>query len=186
MSLAELEPEEEVLPGCFVYERKNFQDQRGMFTKLFAVDFKRANEQLGTLKEVNLSTTLEPGTIRGMHYQLAPFQETKLVTCIGGEILDVIIDLRENSDSFLQHRKRILSATNFKSILIPKGFAHGFQALTENVQVLYCVDEKFVPSHQGGINPLDEFFSIDWPLEPINISTQDLNWEKWQGEVTIE
>lgn len=181
MSLADLEPSEEILQDCFIYTRKTFNDVRGTFSKLYSQNFTNLTQIMGGITEINLSQTTNLGTIRGMHYQNEPFSETKLVTCVSGEIADVVIDLRESSATYLQHKITILSERNHKSILIPKGFAHGFQSLSNDSKVLYCVDQAFKPSHQSGINPLDPFFSIAWPLQIGVISTQDLEWPTWKN-----
>ena len=181
MSLANLEPTEELLQDCFIYERNIFKDVRGSFSKLYSKNFTNLAQIMNEIKEINLSQTSEAGTIRGMHYQNSPYSETKLVTCVSGEIADVVIDLRQSSTTYLQHKITILSEQNHKSILIPKGFAHGFQSLSKNSKVLYCVDEVFMPSHQAGINPLDSFFNIAWPLVTHLISTQDQGWPMWEN-----
>ena len=179
MSLANLDPAEEILQDCFIYDRKIFKDDRGKFSKLYSETFTNLTRIMEGIKEINLSQTSELGTIRGMHFQNEPFSETKLVTCISGEIADVVIDLRESSATYLQHKVTILSQDNYKSILIPKGFAHGFQSLRNDSTVLYCVDEKYTPSHQAGVNPLDSFFNIAWPLATNRISAQDQGWPAW-------
>jgi len=186
MNLAELQPSEEIFKNCIIYERKLFIDARGSFTKLFARDFSKINDVLGQIQEVNLSVTSDVGTIRGMHFQMHPLEETKLVTCLGGIIDDVVIDLRPDSSTFLQYKIVQLTSTNQKSILIPKGVAHGFQALSKHTAVLYCVDSKFSPLHQRGVSPLDSFFDIPWKKKPKNISNQDLNWPKWEEVMKSE
>lgn len=155
--------------GLKIINRKIFADTRGIFKKLFCFDvFSNIN-----IKQVNFSSTQQPGTVRGMHFQYFPVAEIKVVTCLKGKIYDVVVDLRKDSKTFLKWFGIILDASAQKSLLIPKGFAHGFQCLEENSELIYFHSETYAPNFEGGVHPLDPKIGIKWPLKPINISERD-------------
>lgn len=170
--------------GLFVIERKIHLDERGTFEKLFSrqgfgnisLDFE--------IEDVNMSETLEPGTVRGLHFQDKPLTEQKIVTCVQGSIFDLVIDLRKHSSSYLRSFGIELSFASNRSIFVPQGFAHGFQALEKSTKVLYFVDRKYSITHQRGVNPLSPEISALWPLEAINISTQDQDWPNLENCAT--
>jgi dTDP-4-dehydrorhamnose 3,5-epimerase len=108
-----------------------------------------------------------------MHYQVAPHTETKLVTCLHGEVWDVVVDLRPESPSFLQWHSERLSALNHRSLLIPAGFAHGFQTLTNDVTLIYCHSDSYQPQSERGLHPKDPRIAIEWPLDISQISERD-------------
>jgi dTDP-4-dehydrorhamnose 3,5-epimerase len=122
---------------------------------------------------MNHSFTKQKATIRGMHYQLPPFSEIKLVRCIAGAVYDVIIDLRKDSTTFLQWFGVELSAQNKKMIYIPQGFAHGFQALSDDCELIYHHSQFYTPGAEGGIKYDDKRVSINWPLTVTSISERD-------------
>jgi dTDP-4-dehydrorhamnose 3,5-epimerase len=163
------------LSGSFVVELNPFQDSRGWFVRSFCKD---EFGKIGHAKEwlqLNHSFTSNMGSIRGMHYQLAPFSEIKLVRCIAGAVFDVIVDLRAGSPTFLKWFGVELSAQNRKMIYIPAGFAHGFQALTNNCELLYHHTAFYQPGFEGGIRFDDPLVAIEWPLLPTEISERDQN-----------
>ena len=123
--------------------------------------------------QVNHTLTKEIGSIRGMHLQCSPHSEIKLVSCIKGEILDVAIDLRKKSPTFLQWHAELLTEKNHKTLIVPEGFAHGFQSLTANCEILYFVTAPYAPESERGINPLDPTVGIEWPINITNISKKD-------------
>jgi dTDP-4-dehydrorhamnose 3,5-epimerase len=123
--------------------------------------------------QINHTYTAKKGTVRGMHYQRPPHSEMKLVSCIRGELLDVVVDLRNDSDTYLQHHVELLSAGNGKALLIPEGFAHGFQSLTDDVELIYCHSMFYNAEAEAGISPSDKKLSIEWPLSITEISTRD-------------
>lgn len=123
--------------------------------------------------QINQTHTSEKGTIRGMHFQLAPHAEMKLVSCIRGKIWDVVVDVREESPTFLQWHAEIISAENNRSLLIPEGFAHGFQTLEDNVDLVYLHSTPFNPDAQSGLNYADPALAIKWPIPVGEISMRD-------------
>ncbi len=163
------------LEGLFCLETSSFNDERGMFARLFCHKEFEEHGLVFPLAQINTSTTVQKGTIRGMHYQNPPFAEIKIVRCLQGACYDVAIDLRKDSPTFLQYHAEILSAENMKAFYIPKGFAHGFQTLKENTQLLYMHSEFYNPEHEASINYLDPKIDIQWQEKVKNISEKDKN-----------
>ncbi len=161
------------LEGLFVVSRKTMSDERGFLSRLFCDEDVAAFGWQGRLAQLNETGTLHKGTVRGMHFQRPPHAEIKLVTCTRGRILDVAVDIRAQSPTFLQHFAVELSEANACSLLIPKGFAHGFQALTDDVRMIYAHSEPYAADAEGGLNPQDPALGIDWPLPVINLSPRD-------------
>lgn len=159
--------------GLFRVVRELREDERGRFSRLFCADELVNAGWNGAIAQVNQSVTSRQGTVRGLHFQLPPHAEKKLVSCLRGEIWDVAVDLRSGSPTFLQWHAEILSEANQVALLIPEGFAHGFQALTDDAELLYCHSERYVPSAEGGLNPCDPSLSIPWPLPITVISDRD-------------
>jgi len=163
------------LQGAFVIEPQIYQDNRGQFLRYFC---EKEFEKIGFKKkfvQLNHSITNKKGTIRGMHYQIAPLQEAKLVKCIKGKIFDVIIDLRKDSPSFLNWFGIELSEQNKIMLFIPEGFAHGFQTLEENCELLYHHSEFYSPEYEAGIIYNDPLIKIEWKLPVSEISERDLS-----------
>ncbi|MEO6316422.1 MAG: dTDP-4-dehydrorhamnose 3,5-epimerase [Chitinophagaceae bacterium] len=161
------------LAGSYVIDLEPVTDSRGWFARTWC---KEEFENIGHNKEwvqLNHSFTTKKGALRGMHYQLPPFSEIKMVRCIAGAVYDVIIDLRSGSDSFLQWFGTELSAKNKKMMYIPAGFAHGFQTLTEDCELLYHHSELYTPGSESGILYNDAMVGIDWPLLPTELSVRD-------------
>ena len=161
------------LKGSYVIDLELFTDERGWFARTFC---KNEFAQIGHNKEwvqFNHSFTKEQGTIRGMHYQLPPFTEIKQVRCIAGAVYDVIVDLRKDSATFLQWIGIELSAENKKMVYIPEGFAHGFQTLTANCELIYHHSQFYKPGVEGGIKYNDPAVQIEWPQLVTNISGRD-------------
>jgi dTDP-4-dehydrorhamnose 3,5-epimerase len=157
--------------------RSPVQDSRGNFDKLFCeADFSRYNKNI-SISQINLSRTNKLGTLRGLHYQKFPFLEKKIVSCVRGKIFDVVIDIRQDSPTFLKHYSIILSSESDKSVLIPEGFAHGFQSLEDNCEVLYMHTNTYQPDYEAGLNCFDPKLKIDWPLPVSNISKRDSEFE---------
>lgn len=164
------------LAGCFLIEPKVFEDKRGYFFESYhkrelndfiqkEIDFVQDNQALSNY-----------GTIRGLHFQKAPYAQSKLVRVIQGKVLDVAVDLRENSSTFLQSISVILSAENKLQLFIPKGFAHGYAVLENGTIFHYKCDDYYQPSSEGGIHPLDPTLEIDWQIQIDDriISEKDL------------
>lgn len=163
------------LNGSYVVIPSPRSDNRGWFMRSFC---KQEFEAIGHSKEwvqMNHSFTATKGTIRGMHFQVKPYEEIKLVRCIAGAVFDVIIDLREGSPSYLRWFGAELSANNKKSLYIPEGFAHGFQTLTENAELLYLHSAFYTPGYESGILYNDPKINIQWPLPLTEISERDKN-----------
>ena len=161
------------LAGLQVITRQPIVDSRGWFERAYCFD---TFTQLGinkTISQINRSFTLQKGSVRGMHFQTTPFAETKFVSCLKGEVFDVAVDLRAGSPTFLEWHGEVLSADNQRSLLIPEGFAHGFQTLSADCEMLYLHTQKFDPASSSGINPLDLRLAIDWPLVITEMSEGD-------------
>jgi dTDP-4-dehydrorhamnose 3,5-epimerase len=163
------------IAGLLLLTRQRLADERGHLSRLFDAEGMAGFGWHGGIAQVNETVTLHKGTVRGLHFQRPPYAEAKLVTCLRGAILDVAVDLRRKSPTFLQHYAAELSADNMQSLLIPEGFAHGFQALTDEVQLLYAHSAAFRAEAEGGLNPLDPALSIAWPLPPVHLSVRDRN-----------
>ncbi len=163
------------LAGLKVVQRKPIRDARGYFSRFFCAEEFRQAGLNDRIAQINHSHSKIAGTVRGMHYQRPPHAETKFVSCIRGEIFDVAVDLRRDSPTFLQWHGEILSAENQRSLLIPGGFAHGFQTLTEDCELLYLVSAAYAPTAEGGVNALDPMLKIEWPLPVTEMSEKDRN-----------
>ncbi|GAA4777051.1 dTDP-4-dehydrorhamnose 3,5-epimerase [Stakelama sediminis] len=164
------------LSDATLIELQPFGDQRGMFARTYCRDKFMAAGLPTEWVQQNMSTSANRGTIRGMHFQRAPHREGKLIRCVRGTILDVIIDLRADSPSYLQHEGFELSDGNKHQLFVPPGFAHGFQTLTDDVEVTYLVTERYTPLAEGGVRYNDPQFAIDWPLPVSTISDKDAAW----------
>ena len=164
------------LKGAFVVEIAPMSDDRGFFARTYCA---REFEQQGLkplVVQANLSFTRKKGTLRGLHYQLPPVAETKLVRCTAGGIYDVIIDLRPDSPSYLQHFGIELTAENRKALYVPELFAHGFLTLTDAAEVAYQMGEFYTPGSERGLRYDDPQFGIEWPMEIEVISDKDAKW----------
>jgi len=161
------------LKDSFLIELKPHGDDRGFFARLFC---KEVFAELGLdphITQINNSFSAPKGTLRGLHYQLAPYAETKIVRCIQGSFYDVIVDLRPDSPTYKQSYGAVLSAANRRMMYVPKGFAHGFLTLEENSEVIYFVTQAYNKEHERGIRWDDPFFNIEWPESPQIISERD-------------
>lgn len=161
------------LEGAFLIDLEKNGDERGFFARLFcAKEFAQHGLDPHVI-QANNSLSKEKGTLRGMHYQLEPFAETKLVRCIQGSFYDVIIDLRPNSKTFGKWFGETLSQENRRMMFVPKGFAHGFLTLEPNSEVLYFVSNTYSKEHERGIRWNDPHFNIAWPEKPLSLSDKD-------------
>ncbi len=156
------------LQGLKLILNQRSYDSRGSFSRLFCLEQLSKHGWVDQLVQVNYSTTYEIGTVRGMHLQNKPYAEMKIVRCIQGEIWDVVVDVRENSPTFLHWHAEKLSQENRKALLIPHGFAHGFQTLTKCVELLYFHTASYNKDFEIGFNPKDPKLGISWPL-PIGL-----------------
>jgi dTDP-4-dehydrorhamnose 3,5-epimerase len=164
------------LKGAFVIDLELKHDHRGFFARSFCAQDFEAHGLKPTVAQCNLSFNHKKGTLRGMHYQISPAAETKLVRCTKGAIYDVIIDMRPESPTFLQHFGVELTDDNRRALYIPEMFAHGYQALTDGAEVVYQVGEFYTPGYERGLHHNDPFFNIKWPQEVTEISEKDSNW----------
>lgn len=161
------------LAGVKLVRRQQLADERGALSRLFCSDELQAAGWIGPVAQINHTITRRRGTLRGMHYQVQPDAESKLVSCIRGEVWDVALDLRAGSNTFLQWHAALLSADNLAAMLLPEGVAHGFQAMTDDVELLYCHSRAYVPGSERGVNPLDQLAAIRWPLAVSIMSERD-------------
>lgn len=167
--------EETPLLGAYLIQLTPFIDDRGWFARSYC---KEEFAKIGHHKEwvqLNHSVSNKMGTLRGMHFQIPPFSEIKMVRCIVGTVWDVIVDIRENSNTFLKWYGVELSAENRKMIYIPEGFAHGFQSLTDNAQLIYHHSEFYTPNVESGLRFDDLLIGIKWQLPITEISERDKN-----------
>jgi len=161
------------LQGLKLVQRSIVGDRRGYLSRLFCADQLAATGWSKPIAQLNHTYTARRGTIRGMHFQRPPYAEIKLVSCIAGEIFDVAVDLRPGSQTYLKHHVEHLSADNRKAMMIPEGFAHGFQSLTDDVQLIYCHSAIYNAQAESGLNPQDPALGIPWPLPISEISARD-------------
>ena len=158
---------------AYIIEPEPFKDDRGLFARVFCQNELESILNGKRIVQINHSLTHQKGAIRGMHFQRPPMAEIKMVRCICGSVFDVIIDLRKGSPSFLKWHGEILSSENMKMMYIPEGFAHGFQTLQPNSELLYLHTEFYSPEHEDGVCYNDPKIGIKWPLEVTEISDKD-------------
>lgn len=161
------------LAGLKIVERKAIGDSRGFLARIFCAEALAAAGWRKPVAQINHTLTEKIGTVRGMHFQYSPHQEMKLVTCLHGAVWDVAVDLRAGSSTFLRWYAQELSADNHRALLIPEGFAHGFQTLSEDCELLYLHSASYTPDAEAGLNPQDPALSIAWPLPVNDISARD-------------
>ena len=165
------------MKGLIIIEVEPFQDHRGKFYRVYCKNELKSIGYNKELVQINQSLTKKKGAIRGMHFQYPPKAETKIVKCLKGSIFDVVLDLRNKSPTFLHWHSEILSADNMKMLYIPEGFAHGFQALEDNSELLYFHTEFYSPDYESGIRYDDPIIGIKWPLETTDISERDRSFK---------
>jgi dTDP-4-dehydrorhamnose 3,5-epimerase len=161
------------LAGLFSLQHKVHEDERGRFARLFCQGSLAAFAQPVHIRQINHSRTALRGSVRGLHFQYPPHAETKLITCLRGAVWDVAVDLRRDSATFLQWHAERLEAGDGRSLLIPPGFAHGFQTLTDDAELLYLHSADYSPEHEGGLSANDARLAISWPLPVSNLSARD-------------
>ncbi len=174
--------DETPLKGSYVIDLDRKGDDRGFFARVFCPKEFGEHGLVKSFVQVNNSLSAHKGTLRGMHYQLAPKGEDKLVRCIQGSVYDVILDLRQDSPTFGQSYGAELSAENRRMMYVPKGFAHGFVTLTDHSEVIYLVSEFYFPELERGIRWNDPHFKIQWPIEPTVISDKDQNHPSFEAK----
>lgn len=160
------------ISGVSVVTRTRFRDERGSFERLF--DHGALGDLLGVeVRQLNRAVTTKAGTVRGMHLQVPPAEEAKLVTCIRGRVFDVALDLRPSSPTFGEWFGLELSEVNLRAMLIPPGCAHGMQALESECELIYAHTAEYMPEHELALDPRDAAVAIRWPLPPCNLSARD-------------
>lgn len=169
------------LQGAYVIELEEFRDERGFFARAWCQKEFNDHALNSRVVQANLSYNEKKATLRGMHYQVAPHEESKLVRCIKGAIFDVIIDMRPESSTYKDWIGVELSSENRKMLYVPEGFAHGFQTLEDHTEVFYQVTEFYTPGAERGARYNDPAFQIDWPLEVCVVSEKDANWQDFVG-----
>lgn len=169
------------LPGAYVIELEKRGDARGFFARAFCQREFAAHGLMTHIAQTNVSFSQTRGTLRGMHYQAAPYAEAKLVRCTRGSILDVIVDLRPESPACKKWLGVELTAANYRMLYVPEGFAHGFITLEDCVEVTYQVSQFYTPEAERGVRWDDPAFGIEWPLAPAVISDKDSHWPDYAG-----
>jgi dTDP-4-dehydrorhamnose 3,5-epimerase len=168
------------LPGAYLVEIEPRADERGFFARTFCEDEFAATGLVTRFLQSSVSYNARRGTVRGMHFQAAPHQEIKLVRCVSGAVYDVIVDVRPGSPTYLRSIGVELSAKNRSALYIPGGFAHGFQTLLDDSELLYMIDVNYVAEAARGVRWNDPLFRLEWP-DPIKvISSRDLEFPDWQ------
>jgi dTDP-4-dehydrorhamnose 3,5-epimerase len=170
------------LAGLRRVQRQRLGDARGYLARLFCAGELASAGWLRPVAQVNHSHTAQHGTVRGLHFQVPPHAEMKLVSCIRGRIFDVAVDLRSGSPTFARWHGEVLDAEAGDAMLLPEGFAHGFQALTDAVELVYCHSQAYNGAAEGGFNPLDERLGIAWPLPISEISERDRELPRLSSE----
>lgn len=164
------------LKGAFIIEPERLEDERGFFARSFCKNEFKEHGLNDNLAQCNISFNKTKGTMRGMHLQIPPKEEAKLVRCTMGAIYDVIVDLRKDSSTYKKHIGETLTPENRKMLYIPEGFAHGFITLKDNTEVFYQMSEFYAPDHAVGYRYNDPAFNIDWPIDIAVISERDRNY----------
>lgn len=169
------------IEGVYIIEADPRVDERGYFTRVFAKEILKEHGIFFNIAHINRSLTKNKGTIRGIHYQIKPRQEDKIIQCIQGKILDVAVDLRPKSKTFGEWISVELSGENKKMFLVPKGCGHAFQTLKPNCLIEYFVSEYYLPKYERGALWNDPFFKIDWPIKRPILSEKDMSWPRFKS-----
>jgi dTDP-4-dehydrorhamnose 3,5-epimerase len=169
------------LSGAFIVDLDRKKDDRGFFARAFCAREFEAHGIASRMVQANLSRSRARGTIRGMHYQVAPAREPKFVRCVRGAIWDVIVDMRTDSPTYLQHFAIELSAENGRALYVPDMFAHGNQALTDDAELFYLVGGFYTPGCERGLRYDDPALGIEWPLHAAVVSDKDRSWPLMDG-----
>jgi dTDP-4-dehydrorhamnose 3,5-epimerase len=165
------------LRGAFVIELERRGDERGFFARAFCMREFAAHGLKPVIAQGNVAINRSKGTLRGMHFQYPPAAETKLVRCTRGAIVDVIVDLRPESPTYLEHVAVELDEDSQRALYVPERFAHGYQVLIDNTHTSYQVGEFYAPQHEGGLKFDDPRLGLKWPLPVASISPKDAQWE---------
>lgn len=171
------------LKDAFLVSLEKHDDGRGMFARTYCRNEFGAQGIAIDVVQSNISTNARAGIVRGMHFQNPPHAEVKLIRCVRGAIYDVIVDIRENSPTYGQWYGVELSDSNGLLIVVPEGFAHGYQALTDGATAFYMVSSAYVPEAEGGLRHDDPQLGIKWPLPIIDVSNKDRQWPEFSGRL---
>jgi len=161
------------LAGAFIVDLERREDERGFFAREFCQEEFKAHGLKPVVVQANLAFNAKAGTLRGMHFQYPPAAESKLVRCVRGAILDIIVDLRPESPTYIQHIAVELNEDNWRALYVPERFAHGYQALKDNTVTSYHVGEVYTPSAEGGLLHDDPALGLEWPMPVSVISEKD-------------
>ena len=161
------------LAGLMLVQRHPIEDRRGFLSRLYCADAFAAAGVVMPLQQINQTLTRRSGSVRGMHFQHPPHAETKLVSCLRGQVFDVAVDLRRQSPTFLQWHAELLSPENWRSLLIPEGFAHGFQTLTDDCELLYLHSAAYAAGFESAVNTMDPRLAVAWPRPVTEVSERD-------------
>ena len=164
------------LDGLTLITRNSIKDSRGIFERLFCADELQGAGWTFPVAQINHTITKKKGVVRGLHFQIEPYAETKFITCLQGAVVDFAIDLRRESSTYLKWYAAELSPENQTSLLIPEGFAHGFQTLLDDTELIYLHSKPYSPIHERGLNILDKKLNIQLPLSITEISDKDRDW----------
>jgi len=174
------------IDGMYVIDLDPFIDKRGSFVRSYCINELAKVGIKKPIIQINHSSTSRVGAIRGMHFQRPPNAEVKMVRCISGEVFDVAIDLRSDSKTFLRWHGEFLTSENHKMMIIPEGFAHGFQVIKPNSELLYLHTASFAPELESGVSYNDEKIGIEWPLNVTDISDRDLKYNKIDNKFDLK
>jgi dTDP-4-dehydrorhamnose 3,5-epimerase len=161
------------LADLVMVQRQRSEDARGFFSRFFCAEELAVAGFSLPISQINHTLTRRRGTVRGLHFQGAPYMEDKFISCLRGEIFDVAVDLRRTSPTFLKWHAVILSAENAQSLLVPQGFAHGFQTLVDDCELIYLHSRPYSAASEGALNAIDPALAIEWPLAFNDISQRD-------------
>lgn len=176
---------ETMLKGAFIIDMERREDSRGFFARAFCQKEFAEHSLKPIIAQSNIAFNRKKGTLRGMHFQFPPAAETKLVRCTRGAIVDIIVDLRPESPTYLDHISVELTADNHRALYVPERFAHGYQVLEDTTETSYQVGEFYTPHSEGGLHYDDPRLRLTWPLVVTEISEKDANW-KFLDEVATE
>lgn len=166
--------EKTYIDGLHVINRQSIRDERGSLSRMFCSDELQSIIGQRSIVQINHTLTVKAGTVRGMHFQRPPYAEMKLVSCLRGEVFDVAVDLRKDSQTFLQWHAKVLTEVDHRTFVIPEGFAHGFQTLTDDCELLYLHTAAYAPDAEAGLNALDPRLAIAWPMPIKELSERDM------------
>jgi dTDP-4-dehydrorhamnose 3,5-epimerase len=169
------------LDGAWLVELEPARDERGFFARIWDGHAFAARGLDPAMAQASLSSNRRAGTLRGLHFQLPPNAETKLVRCIRGAVFDVIVDLRRGSPTYLAWEGFELTAENRRQLYIPQGFAHGFESLVDDSELLYLISTPYAPTAAAGLRWDDPALGIEWPLPPATVSERDRAWPAFEG-----